>query len=238
MLHNPRKLHKTIYTLCRSGNHAIIFWIINNFGGYSEEHSIHEVVYRSNDINSLCFVNNINHPVRGTPPINTLLDYNTLLISLEDYYPAKLEKEDFIILRDFYNTLASRYRIWQPKLGIGTQNYIHDLETFIKYWKNLAYLAIASREFIYYNVWLENKNYRDSIMQKLFRNDNINDNIDFVPLVGVSSSYIGPQKETDITKYLSRYHTTNLPEEWRRVVDSDNEITDLCNQLLETSNVY
>lgn len=237
MLHNPMKLHKTIYTLCRSGNHAIIFWIINNFGGYSEEHSIREVIYKSND-NSLCFVNNINHPVYRTPHINTLLSYNTLLISLEDYYPGKLEKDEIIILRDFYNTLASRYKAFRPLLGIHNEDYIHDLTTFIKYWKNLAYLAIASKEYVYYNTWLNNKNYRDNIMQKLFYTTNKNDNIDFVPLVGVSSSYIGQQKEADITKYLSRYSTTNLPEEWRQTVDNDNEIADLCNKLLETSNVY
>jgi hypothetical protein len=227
---SSQKIYKNIYTLCKSGNHAIIFWIIHNLGGYSMDDSIKEVVYRSKD-NNLCFVNNINHRVKRTPDLNSLLNYNKLLISNEDAYPQTLENNDIIILRDFYNTLASRYKLFKPSLGIPTQKYIHDLPTFIKYWKYLASLALSSQQFIYYNTWLTNKNYRDNVMRKLFMTKNAVDNIDFVPQIGSSSSYIGKQKENDTNSYLSRYKTTNLPEEWRNIVDSDIELQELCDQL-------
>jgi hypothetical protein len=219
MIHN-------IYTLCRSGNHAIIFWIMNNYSTII--HDIPQVLYHTSD-NSLHFINNINHPT--TSVSKETLSYNNLLISFEDYIPNNLLNNDFIILRSFYNTLASRYKLWKPKLGIHDQSYIHEVQDFIHYWKTLAKLAISSKQYIYYDSWLTDKEYRDLIMNKLFNKANINDNILFVPDIGVGSSYIGKQKETLVNNYLTRYETTDIPNLWKDLVEKDNEILRLCNEL-------
>lgn len=228
-------MQTNIYTLCKSGNHAIIFWIIHNLGGYSETHSQREVVYKSSD-NNLCFINNINHPVIGTPKIQDILQYKNILISYEDFFKQDIDQSnDIIVLRDFYNTLASRYRLFKPLLGIKNQDYIHTLENLMLYWKHWANLAIQSNRYIYYNLWLTNKNYRDHTMMKYFNTDNHNDNTEFVPNIGSGSSYIGFYKEHDIQNYMSRYYSTSLPDEWRQLVDSDKEISTLCESLLHKS---
>jgi hypothetical protein len=221
-------MQKNIYTLCRSGNHAIIFWIMNNFGGFEDSLSVNSVVYRSSN-NYICFVNNINHPVRDTPSIQEVSEYKNILISYEDFYKEDInQSNEIIILRDFYNTLASRYQLFKPLLGIRDQNYIHSLETFITYWKHLAKLSLSSNQYIYYNLWLTDKYYRDQTMIKYFNMKNQNDNTNFVSNIAMGSSYIGSNKECNINNYLYRYNSTNLPEEWKKIVDFDIEIKELC----------
>lgn len=213
-----------IFTLCRSGNHAIIFWIMNNYSTIIDD--VPGVLYHTSD-DSMCFINNYNH----TNFSKDGLDYNNLLISFEDYLPDNLLNDDFIVLRSFYNTLASRYKIWKPKLGIHDQQYIHELQDLIRYWKTLARLAISSKQYIYYDRWLVDKEYRDYIMNKLFNRMNISDNTLFVPDIGVGSSYIGKQKEPLVNNYLTRYETTDIPDSWRNLIEKDVEISSLCEVL-------
>ena len=215
-----------IFTLCRSGNHAIIFWIMNNYSAIIDD--VPGVLYHTSD-DGMCFINNYNHTNRHVSKDG--LDYNNLLISFEDYLPDNLLNDDFIILRSFYNTLASRYKIWKPKLGIHDQQYIHELQDLIRYWKTLARLAISSKQYIYYDRRLVNKEYRDCFMNKLFNRMNINDNTLFVPDIGAGSSYIGKQKEPLVNNYLTRYETTDIPDSWRNLIEKDVEISSLCEML-------
>lgn len=225
-------MFKNIYTLCRSGNHAIIFWIINNFGGYDQETAIENVLYTSKN-NHICFVNNFNHKVHNSP-INIPESYINTIVSFEDHYVTQISDTDLIIIRDFYNTLASRYKLWKPYLGIKDQQYIHTIDDFILYWKNLANHALYSNKYIYYNSWLFDQNYRNTVMNKFFDYNNDIDNTIFVPGVGVGSSYAGKKLESDKTKYLSRYHETDMPEEWKQRILSDTEIDNLCLSLGES----
>lgn len=219
-------MFKNIYTLCRSGNHAIIFWIINNFGGYDHDTAIENVFYRSKD-NTICFINNFNHKVHNSPH-SIPKHYDNIIVSYEDYYLEQTGDNDVIIIRDFYNTLASRYKLWKPYLGIKTQKYIHYVSDFILHWKNLANKALDSKKYIYYNKWLLDKDYRNMTMDMFFYHANIVDNIAFVPEIGVGSSYSGKKLELDKTKYLSRYHETDIPDEWKEKILSDSEIDKLC----------
>lgn len=215
-------MKKNIYTLCRSGSHAIIFWIINNFGGYDTETSVQGVIYSSKS-NNICFVNNFNHKVNNG--LSRLPEtYRNMIVSYEDHYLTQVSAEDLIIIRDFHSTLSSRYRLWQPYLGIKTQKYIHTIEDFIISWKNLANHAICSQKYIYYNSWLLNKSYRDIIMNKFFQHNNDIDNTEFVPSISGGSSYVGTKIEPDKSKYLSRYHETDIPEKWRNLISSDQEL--------------
>jgi hypothetical protein len=216
-----------IFTLCRSGNHAIIFWIMNNYSTIIDD--IPGILYHTSD-NDICFINNYNHQTEINISKDEL-NYNHLLISFEDYLPNNLLNNDFFILRSFHNTLASRYKIWKPKLGIHRQQYIHELQDFIHFWKTLARLAISSKQYIYYDKWLVDKKYRDYIMNKLFNRTNINDNTLFVPNIGIGSSYIGKQRETSVNNYLTRYETTNIPNSWRNLIEKDVEILSLCEML-------
>jgi hypothetical protein len=218
-----------MYTLCRSGSHAIIFWIMNNYSTIINE--IPEVIYHTSD-QSIHFINNINHPTNKHKDISKdKLNYNKLLISFEDHIPRDLLDNDFIILRSFRNTLASRYKIWKPKLGIHDQQYIHELQDFTHHWKTLARLAISSKRYIYYDRWLLDKNYRNYIMNQFFDKININDNTLFVPDIGVGSSYIGKKKEDLENKYLTRYENTDIPDSWKNLIKEDAEITHLCEKL-------
>lgn len=198
-----------IYSLCRSGTHAIIFWIINNLGGFTKEANNHIFI---NEEIGLFYYNNCNHHKYYLPK-----KYKILIRNYEDILPKN--NTDIIIIRDFGNLLASRYKKYGDNLGLSNE-YITDIYKLIDVWKNM----IKSNNYkIYYDKWLISNEYRNKICNDL---GIINkDKIDYVSAIGNGSSFIGINLEENNEEYLKRYNFLN--DKYKTIIKSDNELIQL-----------
>lgn len=194
----PRNL--IINGLCRSGNHAIIFWMIHNLVDKVIE--IEKGVYRDEQYKVL-YLNNVGRkPKEYNYVISPLLSsYNYILRSYEDSYYNKYT--NIIILRDFINMLSSRYCKYGPNLGLNV-SYICDINKLICVWKQ--HIKIANKQkIIFYNKWIIDKEYRDFIGQRIGI-ANIIDDYRYVSNIGDGSSF-------DINQdYLQRHKQVKLPQ--------------------------
>ena len=105
-----------IYGMRRSGNHAILEWMIKNLSGSNERHVVKHSLITSGDS---CYLNAINEYGQSS---SLYIDYHfakstykNLIISYEDVsdryitdYSRSLQK--VVVLRDIINVAASRYQ--------------------------------------------------------------------------------------------------------------------------------
>ena len=207
-----------IYTLCRSGNHAIIFWILENLGGIK---CVKGKRYFWNGETGVYYVNDAS---RGKIPD---LKYPTYYLrSFEDYYPKQKDcAKKIIVLRDFINTICSRYKKYGPELG--SYGYLNGIESIIETWKCLARDIWNDKAVgIIYNKWLTSLEYRDIIGANI-NIENRFDRIDFISSIGGGSSFIGENLETDKNRYLERYKEIALPLNMIKIILGDNELIEL-----------
>ncbi len=208
--------------MCRSGNHAIIFWLIDNLGGYKQE--IDGCCYWNNE-SMVYFYNNCNHI-----NLSLLPNYNYQIRSYED--TNKEYNNKIIILRDFINMFASRFKKYGEKLGFDN-TYLQDYQQIKKLWIELAKEIIEGKAIgILYNRWLVEKHYRDFISKQLDI-PNINDNIDHVSKIGEGSSFIGDKVEEDKNNYLTRYKQVEIPEVILNDIKNDEDLIELNKKLFK-----
>lgn len=208
--------------MCRSGNHCIIFWMIDNMGGIRDRRE--GTVYWNSD-NHLYYYNNCSRF-----QYNYITNYNTLIKSYEDMYNKKPLEDNttkIIILRDFLNMASSRYRKYNPNFGLDW-TYFESIDQIIHHWKLLANEIINNDNIvgILYNKWLSDKKYRDNISEKLNILNHI-DNTDIIPVIGEGSSFKGVQLEDDKNKYNERYLLVKLPEYVIDKILEDDELLEL-----------
>lgn len=216
-----------IYTMCRSGNHAIIFWILENLGGTNE--MIKDCCYW-NRSNSVYFYNNCNHI-----SYNFMNQYNYMLKSYEDMsvHPVTIDNKPIIIIRDFLNLISSRYKKYGDKLGLNW-SYLQDYTKIKNLWKEHAKLIQSNKAIgILYNKWVVDKDYRDKVGEELGI-PNIMDKTDYVSTIGEGSSFNGVALETDKKNYLNRFESISLPEKIKMDLLQDDELIQLNNGLFET----
>lgn len=151
------------------------------------------------------------------------IKYNYLIKGYEDTLvldePCDI---NVIIVRDFRNMLASRYKKYCPTLGLDS-SYIQDFETLKSVWKQFVKTDKQSNiVFINYDKWLTSKVYRNKISIELGIS-NTHDNINYVSEIGEGSSFIGLRLESDKQQYLTRYKQIDLPFD----LNSDDELSDL-----------
>lgn len=193
------RYNKIINGMCRSGNHAITFWMIHNL--VDEVLEIEKGVYRDKDYRVL-YLNNVGRkPKEYGHVISSLLEsYQYIIRSYEDSYYTRDTK--IIILRDFINMLCSRYKKYGPNLALNN-SYVSHINQLISMWKQHA--TGRPQKIVLYNKWLIDKEYRDYIGQ---RSDipNIKDNYTYISDIGEGSSF-GNNKN-----YLNRYKEIILPK--------------------------
>lgn len=214
-----------IISMQRSGHHAIIFWLLENLGGYKS--SISNNCYW-NDETKVYYYNDCNHM-----RYSFIENYKYLFTSFEDIYACINRNSDdkiVIILRDFINMFASRYKKFGDKLGLNNY-YLQNLDEIIKVWKQHAKTIIENYNNnnvigILYNKWLLNKNYRDEICEH-FGIKNQKDKIDYVPTIGEGSSFIGQKLEEKKENYLNRYKNINIPSYILIKIKYDDELIEL-----------
>lgn len=211
-----------IFSLMRSGQHAIIDWILNQLSG--------KIVY----------INDILHPdckqYHNTKLCNEKeTDY--LIYNLEDRFITAGEQEasrvifrhnsdriiKILIIRDPYNLFASRYARQTTRINPITGEYQHEeiskcrwtplkgwtSQAALKCWKDHAIEAIKPTKVdlvIKYNEWFQNKEYRKKIADYL--NLNFTDEgIEHISDVGEGSSFDGIKYQNNAKemKVLQRY---------------------------------
>jgi len=200
----------TTFGLCRSGTHAVIYWML----GQSEDP---KEFFNNQKLYGTCSA----RKVTG--------DYKLAIVGHEDYnipkrspYMCNEEKRfgkvdkrtSVIIMRDPYNLFASR-------LGhkIIRQLTIKNRKKFIKIWKNWGreFLGdtkhVPNKLGISFNQWFSDKSYRQKIAQHLgipFNDTNINK----LSLHGRGSSF-------DKKRFANDAHKMNVLGRWKHMVNDN-----------------
>lgn len=220
------------YGLRRSGNHAIIAWLMKNLSSYEAELEtliapFPELgfiskrcgdVYHLNDVGSGWSVGNPEY-LAGLIDAYVSMGAKTIVISYEDYSPeASLlhtfpGKFDFLkgakkiaLIRDLVNVISSRYKA-QQKISPEKVSFGVNIDK-VNYWIKTA---IGSEFKIKYEDWLTSKEYRDQICKELqIPNRDITNH---VSSAGGGSSFSGifPVNKD---RLLNRHKEVNLPKEW------------------------
>lgn len=205
-----------IYGLMRSGNHAIIAWLMANLAGLKKEPATIAVkdLNQGLIVQQLGTVFHINN-VRGNVAdhIDFCIDKGatTILMSYEDQPVAKAADNHFLanarqitITRDLNNLLASRYKAMLR--NDEWSRYFSFNEDLYRVWLQHR----MHENTVHFEKWFTSKEYRDKISEKLGV-----ENLDVtwhVSGCGKGSSF--EPNIPDMSKLLTRYKQVELPEEW------------------------
>lgn len=214
------------FALKRSGQHAIIFWLLNNLCCNLETCQIKGVKSFLDKVKKICYMND---DIIGRETNETIKDYKILIRNFEDklfFYSANFNKT---IVRDIVNTMCSRYA--HPVLR---DCLIDDFDNIVTLWKDYV-----NRDCILYNRWVLDKIYRDKISNDLLINEN-KDDVNFVSSIGGGSSFIGLKLEINRKNYNQRYKTIKLPKVIVEKILDDNDLIHINRELfgLNVKSIY
>lgn len=206
------------YGLRRSGNHAILEWLIQNMGGSGERKVIKD--RRLMQVNNAAYINEANTYGKESAFIKDwkLADssHDYLIVSYEDVglnhtREATKEYKKIAIIRDITNLFASRQKNY-----INSPSRAHRLnmridEYAVNLWKELATCdKNTDTVLIKFESWVESKEYRDQISKQLgLVNYDITDTM---TNFGDGSSFSGKKKPT-AKELATRINQVELPEE-------------------------
>jgi len=205
-----------IYGLRRSGNHAILEWMIKNFNQKDERHIIkHRLITSGNS----CYLNAINEYIKTR---NFHIDFNfakitykNLLVSYEDVpetYVSKYTRgfNKIVILRDILNVVASRYkRIMDSDPESNIYKLMKIDENLFKCWISHASAFKKNASIIKFEDWISSKEQRDEIAKSVGCK-NI-DCISTIPFHGGGSSFSKMEKMPSSKDLLNRSDQVKLP---------------------------
>lgn len=230
-----------ILGLGRSGHHAFMNWILNNLVGFQIEWKYKFT--RAADTN-FYILDEGSHDVEGSfnfinqniDEISSLMvgyeecDWDFGLFSLKHKFVGPNSvygvgnksfdyKGRFLIIRDFFNILASRIKKNQ---NVGYE--IFDVrKDFIEKWKNHARACVNNKvEYIKFEEWSSNE-----IIRKKFLDKNLNTKEIFkIEKVKGTDSSFGSIKDIH-----DRYSQINLPDDIKNIIREDNELFHLIGAL-------
>lgn len=226
-------MHLSVYGLRRSGNHAIIGWLINNFSNGSPLIQVKHPLIITRDT---CFINDILECYRND--ISSLRidstfarsNFENIIISYEDVSPRvttefSADMRKVTVIRDIKNVTASRLkRMKEMKNSEGHQKRLRVDEKFVRLWAEHAIAILEERVTgIIFENWSSSKIYRDEIAEKLgIKNIDITDTV--MPYGGGSSfSGMTPQPPT-ANELRRRYLQVEPDQNIAKLLESE-EIT-------------
>lgn len=209
------------YGLRRSGNHAILEWLIQNMGGPGTRNVVKpKRVIQCGDSAYLNECNTYGSHAEVNRDISFCQSaFNNLIVAYEDVPTSyslinKQGGKKIVILRDVFNLFSSRYK---KNSESGHAYNFGDMridEIAINNWKQHAN---SDAVIILFEKWIESKDYRDSICERLgIPNHDITDTM---TNFGGGSSFTGQKKPT-VEELKSRSKMVNLPQE---VIDRLNQ---------------
>lgn len=207
--------------LKRSGNHAIIFWMIRNLSKNINVTMIEkDTVYVSENC---IFINNVLDRIK-IPEQKEIIErelnkrtYEWYILSYEDCHIGskhnlsyKFDKKyKFSIIRDIKNVLASRLKRIDDGLKYNKQ-YDMNMHIYLSFFEN--YISHKNwRNVIRYDNWLIDKSYRDSICE-ILKIDNLDHNKD-VTENGAGSSFVGYNLDS-VENLLNRKSIYKIPDKY------------------------
>jgi hypothetical protein len=212
-----------IYGMQRSGNHAIINWLIENLSDDSTREYIDGVSFVAKDVSFLNHVmlkdrpntyNNNQFLLKDCLKKATSVHPKSLILSYEDVgltesnnnILGNVKHTKIIIVRNLENLVASRLQFniknyeWYNYFKLCDDDFFRTWETHV----NNNFLKI------HYDKWLIDKNYRNLICEQL---NIINKDItNIVTSPGNGSSFIGQSLDSN-GNLLSRYQQINMPKD-------------------------
>ncbi len=211
-----------IYGMRRSGNHAILEWLIKNLSGTNERHVIKHSLITSGDS---CYLNAINE-YNQSPSLfidfyfakstykNFVVSYEDVSDKYETAYTTNFKK--IVILRDILNVVASRYQkllSGDPKFRILEINNF-----FFQNWIDHANAASRGVRILKFEDWVSSKDTRDEIAKEL---NCINiDNLETISHHGDGSSFSGTKYIPSANELSNRWKQVNLPDEIMEIINS------------------
>ena len=228
-----------ILALSRSGHHSVVNWIIRNTIGFQCDWK-----YKLTDLGGtgLFYLNESNHDIplsfkfiderkedikklylnyEDTPGDYTIFNNNN---TYRGPMSMKYENSDFsgrvIIIRNFYNLLASRLKANENKMfGKWNNDNLHMLEVGEKYiyrWKSQTRAALLNNTpFLKFEDWINNKEVREKF---LYDNFGLIDYFGTEGIEGTRSSF-GDRKDV-----LKRDGSMEIPEEVKDLIRKDTEL--------------
>ena len=226
--HNNRSIQA--FSLKRSGHHAILNWLMS----ISNKPYCHYNNCRIVDDELYCYqVQRSSRIFRGTPVLS-FEDKELKPLACSDI--VKNFKKRILILRDPYNTFASRIRaksnseqsIWNKMWS----NYL-DKNLWKTYAKEFAgdtnYLGDCIK--INYNSWFTSKEYRDEISKPFGKSSD--KQLNYIPPYGDGSSFDGLslQNNAQNMKVISRWESFIDDKEFKEHIINDDEIKTLSKRI-------
>lgn len=234
--------------LSRSGHHSVVNWVIQNTVGFQCDWTYKLTQMGSN---GLFYLNEANHDIplsfkyvsekkdlvkklylnyEDTPGDYTLFNDDKIYRGPMSVSFNGVENSDFagrvIIIRDFYNLLASRIKSNENKLLKKWNNNQHLLdvgEQCIFRWKSQAKSCIYNNtSYLRFEDWLTNKDLREKF---LFDNFGLVDHFGVNGVQGTKSSFGSHEGVTN------RYKQVEIPEEIKTLIKNDNELHYLMGRL-------
>lgn len=237
-----------ILALSRSGHHSVVNWIIKNTVGFQCDWT-----YKMTELgpNGLFYLNETNHDIplsfqyitekkekikklylnyEDTPGDYTVFnDDNTfrgpMSVSIEGIPNVEFVSR-IIVIRDFYNLLASRMKSNENKILKKWNDNVHLLEVgqhFIYRWKSQAKSCIENNTpYLRFEDWLNNKEKREKF---LLENFGLVDNFGTKGIFGTRSSFGSHEGVSNRSQELV------IPEEIKQLINQDNELHYLMGRL-------
>jgi hypothetical protein len=235
----------------RSGNHAIINWLLANFNNGKEvieryktncsiiNDSTYVPIFINSNASIVFFNSCVEDPFWGIKSDFDLSNLNLIIHSYEDKLFSYIEEHSYnkcnnleeniiniIILRDPYNMFASRQKYID---NYWTKVDLLHIDMWIAYAEEALNINnnINNKIIILYNKWLTDKDYRDDIANKLGVYNF--DNTRIVSTCGNGSSFVGVKLD-EVQNYLERYKSVKLSDEVDDMLNND-RVKSLVNQL-------
>ena len=203
--------------LCRSGQHAIIFWLLENFGSPTWDGQ--RQIWVEPENNEYIYINNVNNYLRN--PLTDINKYKRVIRSFEDIY--LIENNTYYICRDFLNMMASRIKKWPPN----GSNYAFSFQNVMSIWINQN--SHGSPYAIYYNRWLTDKDYRDEVASR-FGVKNKDLHLNKVSTLGEGSSFVGGKLDSK-ENYLNRYKQIEFPPQIKTWTLANKQLIELNKEI-------
>jgi hypothetical protein len=237
-----------ILALSRSGHHSVVNWIIRNTIGFQCDWT-----YKLTELGTtgLFYLNEANHDIplsfqfvdekkekikklylnyEDTPGDYTIFNDNNTFRGPMSMSINGIDNTDFtgrvIVIRDFYNLLASRLKANENKIFKKWNDNVHLLEVgehYIFRWKSQAKACLYNNtSYLRFEDWLNNKEVREDF---LYKNFGLIDNFGTKGIFGTRSSFGSHDGVQDRSKQME------IPDEIKELIRKDTELHYLMGSL-------
>ena len=217
------------YGMRRSGNHAILNWLLCNL---SQKKNIIKIKHRLVSSGNSCYLNAINEYVNTKPKIleidfkfaevsfkNIVVSYEDVPINYQTKYTTNFPK--IIVMRDINNLVASRLKkIKEDNEGKKMAKYLFNVnEKFFKSWITHASISRNEAYIIKFEEWISSKKIRDKISSDLGLK-----NIDYYQSIsnyGGGSSFSGTSKRPEVSELNNRWKEVEIDSDLKKIINSE-----------------